>query len=585
MRKNIIKIAAFASLLGLFSCGENFLYKEPQGSISQAALENSQGVDLLVTSAYANFTENGWGATPFNWVFGSIYGGDANKGSDAGDQSVINEIETYKTISTNDYLSQKWDWVYKGVQRVDMALRVIEKAKSVDLTAENAKIRSGELKFLRAVFYFEGIKVFGSQWVAWVDETMTENDPLAYNGVDIWPNVIKDIDAAIADLPATQPEVGRVNVWAAKALKAKMLVQQGKFSEAKPILKDVLDNGITSNGLKYALEDNMYHNFDANYDNGAESIFAAQFSVDANNNGNPGFSLNYPHNVDSKLAPGGCCGFFQPSYELANSYQVTATGLPYLDNEYRAMASVSEYVGSKFVNRNVPVDPRLDFAIGRQGIPYKDWGVCFTDGYGIRDKGNGGIFLPKKHVYSKKEFADGTASTSKYDGWAPQSSLNMQYLSVRDMILLYAECLADNNELPAAMAQVNLIRARAAKVVNWPKMTDGTYAAQYAVAPYPSSHASFTDKATCIKAIRFERKLELAMEGQRGFDLFRWGGEYMAKEISDYVTYETKYIAKFVSASKLSAAKTTFPVPDTQILTKGNDASGKPYLQQNPVWK
>jgi len=88
----------------LSSCGEDFLYKAPQGSIDQDALTNQTGIDLLTTTAYANLTENGWGASPSNWTFGSMYGGDANKGSDANDQSVLNEMETYSTLPTNRYI-------------------------------------------------------------------------------------------------------------------------------------------------------------------------------------------------------------------------------------------------------------------------------------------------------------------------------------------------------------------------------------------------------------------------------------------------------------------------------------------------
>lgn len=591
MKKYIILSLSLSAFFSLVSCGESFLYKEPQGSISQSALENAQGVDLLVTSTYANFTENGWGATPFNWVFGSVYGGDANKGSDAGDQSVVNEVETYATTTTNGYVNEKWIWVYKGVQRANIALKVLNNVQDID--PEVKKSRLGELKFLRSLYFFEGIKVFGPTSLAWVDETFEDNDPKTYNGTDIWPNVMKDIEEAISNLPETQSQVGRANIWAAKSLKAKMLMQQGKMSDAKPILKEILEKGKTSNGLAYGLEDNMYNNFNTFTDNGKESIFAAQFSMDARNNSNPGFSLNYPHNVPSDpasgkpLAPGGCCGFYQPSYDLVNSYQVDVNGLPYLDNSYRNKPSVSYYDSNakKFVNRaEIAVDPRLDFAVGRQGIPYKDWGVCFKDGIGIRDMGNGGIFLPKKHVYSKKEMEGSLAQKDIYEGWAPGSALNMQYLSVRDMILLYAECLANDNELAAAMSQVNKIRARAAFEVNLPKFDNGNYAANYVVKQYPASHPAFSDKSVCIEAIRFERRLELAMEGQRWFDLARWGGEYMSSTVNSYVTYEKQWITKFVSASKLTAAKTIFPVPDGQIKDKGNDESGKPYLTQSSVW-
>jgi hypothetical protein len=82
-----------------------------------------------------------------------------------------------------------------------------------------------------------------------------------------------------------------------------------------------------------------------------------------------------------------------------------------------------------------------------------------------------------------------------------------------------------------------------------------------------------------------ERKLELAMEGQRWFDLIRWGGDYMATELGAYVDYEKTKIAKFASASKLPTSKITFPIPNTQIQTMGNDPEGKPYLMQSEPWK
>jgi len=570
--------------MSLGSCGEDFLYKAPQGSVDENALTNANGVDLLVTNTYANLTENDWGASVFNWTFGGMYGGDANKGSDANDQSVLNTMELYTTLASNGYIDQKWRWVYKGVKRANKAIQVM--ANVTDMPEAVRKSRTGELKFLRALFYFEGIKVFGA-FIPWVDEAITENNPLIHNDKDIYLNVLADLDDAIANLPNTQDTPGRVNVWAAKALKAKILMQKGDMAAAKPILKDVIENGKTSNGLAYGLEDDLDANFSSYTDNGKESIFAVQFSVDTNNNGNVGMSLCYPHGGSG--APGGCCGFYQPSNELANSFKVDANGLPLLDNSYRNGDPVSyrnpstEASAPLALNNNqIPVDPRLDFAIGRFGIPYKDWGTP-KNGW-VRDAANGGIYLPKKHVYSKAEEEAGLASGGFSDGWAPGSAMNLQYLSLRDCILLYAECLANDGELSQAMNQVNKIRTRAGLEPNIIKI-NGVPAANYKIATYPTTHAAFTDKATCIKAVRMERKLELAMEGQRWFDLSRWGGEYMAGAVKDYIDFEKKYLAKFATASYLPAAKTMFPIPDVQIQTMGNDESGKPYLVQPTPWK
>ena len=584
MKYKYIVALSFLTFMSLGSCGEDFLYKAPQGSIDENALTNANGVDLLVTNTYANLTENDWGASVFNWTFGGMYGGDANKGSDANDQSVLNTMELYTTLASNGYIDQKWRWVYKGVKRANKAIQVM--ANVTDMPEAVRKSRTGELKFLRALFYFEGIKVFGP-FIPWVDETIAENNPLIHNDKDIYSNVLADIDDAIANLPNTQDTPGRVNVWAAKALKAKILMQKGDMAAAKPILKDVIENGKTSNGLAYGLEDDLDANFSSYTDNGKESIFAVQFSVDTNNNGNVGMSLCYPHGGSG--APGGCCGFYQPSNELANSFKVDANGLPLLDNSYRNGDPVSyrnpstEASAPLALNNNqIPVDPRLDFAIGRFGIPYKDWGTP-KNGW-VRDAANGGIYLPKKHVYSKAEEEAGLASGGFSDGWAPGSAMNLQYLSLRDCILLYAECLANDGELSQAMNQVNKIRTRAGLEPNIIKI-NGVPAANYKIATYPTTHAAFTDKATCIKAVRMERKLELAMEGQRWFDLSRWGGEYMAGAVKDYIDFEKKYLAKFATASYLPAAKTMFPIPDVQIQTMGNDESGKPYLTQPAPWK
>ena len=586
--KYIIALGCVAAL-SFGSCGDDFLGKEPQGALTPEALENPTGVDLLTISAYAGLAApvdgyDPYQASPFNWVWGGIYGGDANKGSDPGDQSVVNEIELYNTLSTNGYITQKWVWVYVMAKRVNLGLQAWKGADGMPGMSEtDRKSRYGELKFLRALAYFEGIRVFGP-YIPWVDESYTENDPKVHNDKNSYENVLADIDDAIANLPDAQAEVGRANVWAAKALKAKILMHKGDLAAAKPILKDVLENGSTSKGEAYGLENDMNNNFNALTENGKESVFAVQFSAADENMGNGAFCLNYPHNTGDS-GPGGCCGFYQPSYELVNSFQVDENGLPYLNNEYRSKPSVSKRGGEGEaigINDNsIAVDPRLDFAVGRFGIPYKDWGLP-ADAW-VRNPVNGGIFMPKKHVYSKAEDAAGMKNL--YGGWAPGSAMNLQYLSVRDLILLYAECLANDGQLSEAMAQVNKVRARAALDVNIVKTADGKPAANYKIAQYPTSHAAFTSKDVCIKAIRMERKLELAMEGERWFDLVRWGGDVMSSELKAYINYEKEYIPKFAAASVLPPEKTMLPVPDDQVLTMGNDESGKPYLVQPDAWK
>ena len=585
MKRHILIALGAAGLLTLASCGEDFLYKAPQGSIDQAALTNEQGTELLVINAYAYLTAYEGYENMFNWVFGGLYGGDCNKGSDVNDQSVLNSVETYSISPSNDYLLVKWRETYRGVKRCNLAITVLNEAEDVDATTK--AIRIGEMKFLRTLHYFEGVKMFSSKGVPYIDEVMAaeENDPKVHNGVDIYPQLLADIDDAINALPETQPEVGRANKTAAKALKAKMLMQQGDLASAKPILKDIIENGLSPKGERLALQDDLNNNFNALTENGKESIFEVQFSVGANNNGNAGMCLNYPHNS----GPGGCCGFDQPSNELANSFQVDANGLPYLNFEYRQHpekpVSIRQDTDDALsvLDNSIAVDPRLDFTMGRFGVPYKDWGLPRKDW--VRDVNNGGIYMPKKHVYTKEMQDNGLAGSSYTDGWAPGSAMNLQYLSLRDCKLLYAECLANDGELAAAMAQVNDIRRRAGLDVNIIKLEDGTPAANYKVSEYPASHAAFSDKETCIKAVRMERKLELAMEGQRFFDLARWGGDYMNKELNAFLAYERNFLNKYNGVSAPPASKTMYPIPETQIQTMGNDENGQPYLVQPDPWK
>ena len=645
MKANKCFIALVCAICLMFSsCGEDFLYIAPQGSVSKETLTNKEGVDMLITAAYSNLTRTGWGASIFNWVFGGVYGGDANKGTDAGDQPDINQFEVYNVVSTNGYLSEKYDWVYRGNQKIRFALQFMEEIEGLD--PDFVKVRQGELYFLRAMFHFEGVKVFGP-YLPWVDETNTDVNPKVSNDQDIYPKILADLDKAIAQLPEKPADLGRVYRWAAMTLKAKVLMQEAGFkgqpypAEATTLLENVLTNGSSAAGIKFALTESFDFNWNCDNDNkSSESIWEIQFSPDGpTNNGNSGMSLCYPYGE----GPGGCCGFYQPSYELANSFQVDENGLPFLDNSYRTRQSVSWFemveaqevnwcektatqplnpgdlvfnkdgtpkmvkVFTLFNNENQLVDPRLDFAAGRDQIPFKDWGPVDALTW-VRDFENGGIFNPKKHIYHKKH--EGTlAHRNLHDGWAPGSSMNMQYLSVRDAKLLLAECYAAAGDLGKAMTQVNDIRKRAGNEANIivtpaqaaqeavpadPKKCAPErpakpaqaekISANYKVSEYPGSHAAFSDKETCIKAVRMERKLELAMEGERWFDLVRYGGAYMNQEIAAYLTYEGRYINKFANQDALGAEKTTLPLPRGQIEVMGKDESGNDYLQQKGPW-
>jgi hypothetical protein len=377
----IILTGVIASMVVLYACSKNFLEKNPLGSLDQNTLANKAGVEGVLIGAYSMLdgfggAGGGWQSAGSNWVYGGVASDDAYKGSDPGDQADIVPIETYTPTASNGFFNQKWQAVYDGVQRCNDVLRLM--AAATDISAADQKRISAEARFLRAHYHMEAKKMWNN--VPFVDETITyaAGNFNVGNTADIWPNIIADLDYAIANLPATQSSVGRANSWGAKTVKAKALMFKKDFAGALPILKDVIANGVTTNGKKYALASNFFDNFNAETKNSSEAVFSSQQSVNDNSggsNGGWGDVLNFPYNG----GPGGCCGFYQPSVSLANSYKVDpVTGLPLLDTwnasdlkNDQGIASTAAYTPDV----TTPVDPRLDFTMGRRGIPYLDWGT------------------------------------------------------------------------------------------------------------------------------------------------------------------------------------------------------------------
>jgi len=579
-------------LLGVFACSKNFLDKQPQGSLSPSVLANQTGVEGLLIGAYHMVSGEGgapgtvWGAAASNWVFGSAIVDDSYKGSVPTDQMAegFSTLATFTYASNNGYLNEKWRAMYDGVQRSNDVLRVLPLAK--DISAADVKRITAESRFLRAHFHFELKRIFNN--IVYADETTTEttNVDASGNYVDYWPKIEADLTAAIADLPETQPQAGRANKSAAKAYLARVYMEQHKYAAAKPILEDIIANGKTANGKKYALV-NYQSNFNASQDNGAESIWAFQASVNdgSGTNGNYGDNLQFPNGS----GPGGCCGFNNPSINLANAYKTDANGLPLLDT-YNAGNVVTDVTNPYTGN----IDPRVDLVMGRPGIPYYDWGVIPRNDW-IRSPADNGWYSPKKMVYAKSQV--GTASSTETSFWGPtqMSSINVNFIRFSEVLLWAAECEINVGTLPAALAYVNQVRARAADPTGWVYKNSaydagsGKYATQttpadnYKVGLYPAG--AFTDKTFATKALLHELRMELAMEGQRFFTLRRFDGQNgisMTTILNNYIAVEkTRPSFYIANPNVVFAAKYMwFPIPQQQIDVK--NATGKILLKQNP---
>lgn len=538
------------------SCSDSFLDTPPPGTYSDASLQNLKGVEGMLISTYAaldggyfeswdnNYFNQVGGAS--NWVWGSIKGGDAYTGTEPSDGIDQKPVERHETQPSNGTLLNKWRGSYDGVAHANQTLRTLYAAVESGAISNAATIAriEGEAKFLRAHFHFEVLKVFGA--AAYVDETVT-NDQLndITNETPIWPQLEADLQFAYANLPATQSAAGRANKWAAGAYLGKVLIYQAKWTEALAVL-NVVKGGVTTTGTAYALVAKYNDNFRTSAEVGnSESIFAYEASALDGTiaNGNYENTLNQPHGSSAQYA--GCCGFFQPSYSMVNSFKVDGAGLPLFDtyNDTDLLSDEGLLSTAAFTpDATTPVDPRLDWTVGRRGIPYLDWGLHPGNNW-IRQVANGGPFSPIKNV----PYLDEKGKTAASVDWGfTSNATNVKIIRYADVLLWIAEAKAETSTGDLGLAEVNLVRTRAANVAGFvPGST-----ANYQIGNY----GAFANQAAALRAIRFERKLEFGMEGHRFFDLVRWDAATKAGKTAlafDIVTYLNgkDYFAKELGAN------------------------------------
>lgn len=568
--KKFVLILSSVVLGILSSCSDSFLDVSPKAALSATTLQNKTGVNALLVGAYALL--DGWATAEGayrsynvgadNWVYGSVASDDAHKGTNAGDQPNISLIETGNIASDNIYFRGKWRGMYDGIARSNDVLQNL--AKATDFTdAERAQV-TAEARFLRGNYHFELKKMFNM--VPYIDEVTYDPNNLEStkqpNNADIYPKIEADLKAAYDVLPTSQSQPGRPTKWAAGALLAKVYLFQKKYTDAKPILEAIVATN------KYRLVDKYHDNFQASTNNNAESVFEVQYSVNdgaaGGENGNIGSTLNYPYGGGAFTT---CCGFFQPSSNLVNAFKTDANGLPLLDTfddtdlpndqGIASTAPFTPYAGT--------LDPRLDWTVGRRGIPYLDWGVHPGSAY-IRDQTYGGPYSPKKHVSHKSD--PSFASNNRLN------ANNFRMIRYAQVLLWLAEIEVEVGSLEKARAYVNQIRARAAKPEGFVKNADGTAAANYVIKEYPTA---WTDQAYARKAVRFEERLELGMEGNRRFDLVRWG--VAAETMNAYYTMEGTRRAYLKGAQFVKGKHEYFPIPIQEILN--TQVGGKATLTQN----
>ncbi|GAB3642258.1 RagB/SusD family nutrient uptake outer membrane protein [Spirosoma arcticum] len=590
-KKLTVSALTLTGLLALNACNDKFLTRQPQGQYSPASLTNSSGIEGQLIGAYGMLDGQGiggqdpWNNEVQNWVFGGLTSDDAYKGTDAGDQPEQTFLERYDFQPTSSHIRNKWRGLYEGVARTNNVLDNLVNVK--DITEARRTQIAAEAKFLRGYFHFEARKIF--RYAPYIDETIYDvgdpNSTKIPNDKEIWPNIEADFTAAAAGLPETQSEPGRPTKFAAQAHLAKTYMFQGfdvatgapnaaKLTAAKAVLDQIVASG------RFSLIPQYSQNFDANTRNNAESIFEVQYAKSASDEGaaTAGMGLAHPY-----ASPWGCCGFYQPSQNLVNAYKTDANGLPLLDtfNDVDVKSDQGVALDAAYTPDAGRFDPRLDWTVGRRGILYKDFKIHNSDF--IRDQTYAGPYSPKKHVASK-------ANTLTGVGWTNLTANNYRLIRYSHVLLWLAEAETEVGSLARARELVNLIRARAANPADFVKKaiqgpTRDAYtemaepAANYVIAPYPAT--AFASKELARKAIRFETRLEFAMEGHRFFDLVRWG--IAEPTLNAYIAKEGEKRAYKKGSRFVKGKNEYFPVPQEAI--DNAFKSGAPTLIQNPAYK
>lgn len=537
-------VAALAGGLNLTSC-DGLLDTKPQGTFTSEQIGDDEAVDLM-TSAYATllchyFGNNESFAGPINnWVF-DIRSDDAQKGGgELGYEVYMHEFSIGNVQSDNPILDYKWRNNYFSIARCNAAIKALKAAGN--LSEENRKAYIAEMKTLRAYYYFDLFRIFKK--FPYFDETVTDPSAVsasAYSREQIAEFIVGDLEESYNNNVETQADPGRFNRFVAAAVLARVALFLHDYPTAEKYAGYVIDS------RQYELYNNFLDISKPELNNTRESVMAVQFS-----SANSPDQYNFNNCLNCTVSEGDLYGngddFYLGSQDLVNAFRTDANGLPYLDQATAPSSNLdrADYPGN--------VDPRVDFTFGRIGMPWR--------GYNYNEKWCRNI--NNYSQYSGKKPYPAPDSPYVKTGIVPWGASSLNYIIIRyaDVLLMKAEALIEQNkDLDGARNLINQVRAKAARSVDpqYSPVDCNPLVANYMVREY-NSQGWTQDYAR--KAVRMERRLELAMEGHRWFDLVRWGEAVTT--VNSYYQKE-KTLFHYLDNAHLSEDDIYCPIPLSQV--------------------
>lgn len=541
MKKIYASIAAsLLCIMGttMTSC-DDFLDYQPTAVIDEdTAFEHPEE---MVTAAYAMLGDC-WYTYPFNlFPYGDITSDDCLKGGSGTGDTNYHHLEIWSSLTSRnpDHMDELWYRLYCAISRCNRALVSLDRNGDAVLGADLANQRRAEVRFLRAHFYYKLITLWYR--VPWIDEVVYANNTVEqtsntqYTHEQLMQKLVDEFKFAYDILPEVQEDGGRVNRIAAAAYIAKCYLDMawGDGYEATTgvghinqqyMQKVVIYTGEVANSQYDYLED-FGDIFLPENKNSKEAVFEVQTSLYTEDNtkfGRANWSVvlngakdiwTYGHD------------FHKPSQNLVNAFK-TENGLPIFDQYEDGNYEIDYPINGQPTAQKW--DPRLFHTVGMPTFPYK-----YEEQYTLKLSN---ARTPNVYGYynSMKEVPQRSKGESYHDTWEEFATADYVF-RYTDVMLMRAEAMIETGDLAGARTIINDIRRRAgnsiAKHISY--AADQCEIAEYPMSPY------FDNKENARVCLRWERRLEMAMENCRYFDLRRWGiasetlTAYFANEVND----------------------------------------------------
>ncbi len=308
----IIKYTMILLVVVLVGACDDFIDLAPESNANvDDFFQSQEDIEQAVIAAYAALQSRGEYAQNF------LYFMEVRS-----DNSVVEDItkaageegnlDLFRESTTNSYVEATWNVCYTGIQRCNVVLSRID---DIDMDAQLKVVRRGEVRFIRALTYFNMVRMWGD--IPLVTEEVT-NVTDAYSHVrnstdEVYAQIIADLEAAAAALPDSQTDVGRVTRGAALTLLGKVHLTRQNWAEAVNVLNQVQG---------YSLLPNYADVFDVDNENNAESIFEVQFVGGSDGEGSLFLRLHTPLNNNSLLGGIGAGGVGDnlPSRDLVEAF-------------------------------------------------------------------------------------------------------------------------------------------------------------------------------------------------------------------------------------------------------------------------